>query len=103
MSIKNPESLKIAKATAEHDDLRVAIAAAEHILLVLKLMRDDPQGDHTSIPSTDPAEILRRRWQIVVSDMYPLCGALTEAHPQGLKFIFDTEDFADAEVEGALQ
>ena len=103
MSIKNPESLKIAKATAEHDNLRVAIANAEHLLLVLKLMKDDPQGDHTSIPSTDPKVILFRRWQIVVSDMYSLNEALSEAHPNGLKFLFDTEDFADAEVEGTIQ
>ena len=80
-----------------------AIMQAEHILLVLKLMKDDPQGDHTSIPSTDPKVILFRRWQVVVSDMYSLSEALTEAHPQGLKFLFDTEDFADAEVEGLIQ
>ena len=110
MSIKNLESLKIAKATAEHDNLRVAIANVEHLLLVLKRMRDDPEGHHTNIASTDPAKILFGRWQAIVSDMYSITDALTEAckmsegyRMAGFKFIFDTEDLSDMEIEGLIQ
>jgi hypothetical protein len=85
MSIKNIENLE------------VAIANVEHLLLVLKRMRDDPQGHHTNIPSTDPEKILFGRWQAVVGDLYSLVDELSEAHPKGMKLIFDTDEFADAE------
>ena len=88
------------------EKLEVAIKRAEHLLLVLKRMKDDPQGHHTSIPSTDPAKILHGRWQIVVGDLQSLVDALNEElelERKGVKLIFDTEEFADMEVEGLIQ
>ena len=92
MSIKNIENLE------------VAIAKVEHLLLVLKRMRDDPQGHHTNIPSTDPAKIEFGRWQAVVGDLQSLVDNLNEELKlRGVKFIFDTEDLSDMEVEGLIQ
>ncbi len=88
------------------EKMQYAIKKVEHLLLVLKLMKDDPQGDHTSIPSTDPAKILHGRWQIVVGDFQSLIDALNEElelERKGVKLIFDTEEFADIEVEGLIQ
>jgi len=95
-------------AEPDHDFHRVntelAVGKVEHLLLVLKLMQNDPQGDHTSIPSTDPKKILHGRWQIVVSDLYSIVDALNEALlPKGTKLIFDTEEFADVEVKGVVR
>jgi len=82
----------------------LAIRKAEHLLLVLKLMKDDPQGHHTSIPSTDPAKILHGRWQAVVGDLQELVDYLNEELKlKGTKLIFDTEEFADMEVEGLIE
>jgi hypothetical protein len=92
MSIKNIENLE------------VAIASVEHLLLVLKRMKDDPQGHHTNIPSTDPEKILFGRWQAVVGDLQSLVDNLNEELKlRGVKFIFDTEDLSDMEVEGMIQ
>jgi len=86
------------------ENMEYAIKKAEHLLLVLKLMKDDPQGHHTSIPSTDPAKILHGRWQIVVGDFQSLVDALNEElEGKDWKLIFDTEEFADMEVEGLIQ
>ena len=87
-------------------NMEYAIKKAEHLLLVLKLMKDDPQGHHTSIPSTDPAKILHGRWQAVVGDFQSLVDALNEElelERKGVKLIFDTEEFADVEVKGMVQ
>jgi len=84
-------------------NLEIAIKRAEHLLLVLKRMKDDPQGHHTNIPSTDPEKILFGRWQAVVGDLYSIVDGLNEALPKGTKLIFDTEEFADMEVEGLIQ
>jgi hypothetical protein len=85
-------------------NLEVAIKRAEHLLLVLKRMKDDPQGHHTNIPSTDPEKILFGRWQAVVGDLQSLVDALNkELEREGAKLIFDTEEFADVEVEGLIQ
>ena len=92
MSIKNIENLE------------VAIASVELLLLVLKRMKDDPQGHHTNIPSTDPEKILFGRWQAVVGDLQSLVDNLNEELKlRGVKFIFDTEDLSDMEVEGLIQ
>jgi len=86
------------------ESIELAIAKAEHLLLVLKLMKDDPQGDHTSIPSTDPAKILHGRLQAVVGDLHSLVDAMNEELKlKGAKLIFDTEEFADMEVDGLIQ
>jgi len=86
------------------ENMEYAIKKVEHLLLVLKLMKDDPQGDHTSIPSTDPAKILHGRWQAVVGDFQSLVDALNEElEGKGWKLIFDTEEFFDMEVEGLIQ
>ena len=85
------------------EKLEVAIKRAEHLLLVLKLMKDDPQGHHTSIPSTDPEKILHGRWHVVVGDLHSIVDELNEALPKGTKLVFDTEEFADIEVEGLIQ
>jgi len=87
-------------------NLEIAIKRAEHLLLVLKRMKDDPQGHHTNIPSTDPEKILFGRWQAVVGDFQSLVDVLNkelELEGTGIKFIFDTEEFADIEVEGLIQ
>jgi len=85
-------------------NLEVAIKKAEHLLLVLKRMKDDPQGHHTNIPSTDPEKILFGRWQAVVGDFQSLVDALNkELEREGAKLNFDTEEFADVEVEGLIQ
>jgi hypothetical protein len=90
--------------TMSEESKELAIAKAEHLLLVLKLMRDDPQGHHTSIPSTDPEKILFGRWQAVVGDLQELVDYLNEELKlRGVKFIFDTEDLSDMEVEGMIQ
>ena len=68
-------------------------------------MKDDPQGDTTLIPSTDP-KLLHARWQAVVGDLQSLVDALNEElelERKGVKLIFDTEEFADMEVEGLIQ
>ncbi len=88
------------------ENMKYAIAKVEHLLLVLKRMKDDPQGHHTSIPSTDPAKILHGRWQAVVGDFQSLVDALNEElelERKGVKLIFDTEELADMEVEGLIQ
>jgi hypothetical protein len=86
------------------ENLEVAIKKAEHLLLVLKRMKDDPQGHHTNIPSTDPEKILFGRWQAVVGDLQSLVDNLNEELKlRGVKFIFDTEDLSDMEVEGMIQ
>jgi hypothetical protein len=80
-----------------------AITVAEQMVKVLKMMQNDPQGDHTSIPSTDPEKILFGRWQVVVGDLHLIVDELNEALPKGTKLIFDTEEFADVEVKGVVQ
>ena len=79
-----------------------AIKVAEHMLLVLKRMKDDPQGDTGGLYATAEAA-LHVRWQAVVGDLYSIVDGLNEALPKGTKLIFDTEEFADMEVEGLIQ
>ena len=88
------------------EKLEVAIKRAEHLLLVLKRMKDDPQGHHTNIPSTDPEKILFGRWHAVVGDFQSLVDVLNEElelEGKGINFIFDTNDLSDMEAEGPIQ
>ena len=82
-----------------------AITVAEHMLLVLKRMKDDPQGD-TGGSYRTAEQALHVRWQAVVGDFQSLVDALNEElelERKGVKLIFDTEEFADMEVEGLIQ
>ena len=82
-----------------------AITVAEHMLRVLKRMKDDPQGDTGGSYAT-AEDALHVRWQAVVGDFQSLVDALNkelELERNGLKLIFDTEEFADMEVEGLIQ
>ena len=75
------------------------------LLLVLKRMKDDPEGDTGGSYAT-PEAALHARWQAVVGDLQSLVDALTEElelEREGVKLIFDTEEFADMEVEGLIQ
>lgn len=82
---------------------RLAIRRAEHLLLVLKRMKDDPQGDTGGLYAT-PEAALHARWQAVVGDLQELVDHLNEELKlEGAKLIFDTEEFADMEVEGLIQ
>ena len=85
--------------------IKRAITVAEHMLLVLKRMKDDPQGD-TGGSYRTAEQALHVRWQAVVGDFQSLVDALNEElelERKGLKLIFDTEEFADMEVEGLIQ
>jgi len=87
------------------ENLEHAIAVAEHLLLVLKRMKDDPQGDTGGLYRT-AEEALHVRWQAVVGDFQSLVDALNEElelERKGVKLIFDTEEFADMEVEDTIQ
>ncbi len=80
-----------------------AITVAEHMLRVLKRMKDDPQGDTGGLYAT-PEAALHTRWQAVVGDLQSLVDALNEElEGKGWKLIFDTEDLSDMEVEGMIQ
>ncbi len=79
-----------------------AITVAEHMLLVLKRMKDDPQGSEGGLYAT-AEDALHVRWQAVVGDLHSIVDELNEALPKGPKLIFDTEEFADMEVEGLIQ
>jgi hypothetical protein len=79
-----------------------AITVAEHMLRVLKRMKDDPQGDTGGSYAT-AEDALHVRWQAVVGDLYSIVDGLNKALPKGTKLIFDTEEFADMEVEGLIQ
>ena len=82
-----------------------AIRVAQHLLAVLKRMKDDPQGDTGGLYVT-PEAALHTRWQAVVGDFQSLVDTLNdelELERKGLKLIFDTEEFADMEVEGLIQ
>ena len=86
-------------------NMEYAIAKVEHLLLVLKRMKDDPQGDTGGLYAT-PEAALHARWQAVVGDLQSLVDALNEElelERKGVKLIFDTEEFADMEVEGLIQ
>ena len=72
------------------ENLEVAIARAEHLLLVLKRMKDDPQGHHTNIPSTDPEKILFGRWQAVVGDFHRHLGLLANGTRRLFAFLGGT-------------
>ena len=66
-------------------------------------MKDDPQGDTGGSYAT-PEAALRVRWQAVVGDLQLLVDALNEElEGKGAKLIFDTEEFAEMEVEGLIQ
>ena len=85
--------------------IECAITVAEHMLLVLKRMKDDPQGD-TGGSYRTAEQALHVRWQAVVGDFQSLVDALNEElelERKGVKLIFDTEEFADMEVEGLIQ
>ncbi len=85
--------------------IKRAITVTEHLLMVLKRMKDDPQGDTGGSYAT-PEAALHARWQAVVGDFQSLVDALNEElelERNGLKLIFDTEEFADVEVEGLIQ
>ncbi|MGA8149362.1 MAG: hypothetical protein WB952_00175 [Terriglobales bacterium] len=85
--------------------IKRAITVTEHMLRVLKRMKDDPQGDTGGSYAT-PEAALHARWQAVVGDFQSLVDALNEElelERKGLKLIFDTEEFADVEVEGMVQ
>lgn len=83
--------------------IKRAITVAEHMLLVLKRMKDDPQGD-TGGSYRTAEQALHVRWQAVVGDLQSLVDALNEElEGKGWKLIFDTEEFADMEVEGLIQ
>lgn len=87
------------------ENMEYAIAKVEHLLLVLKRMKDDPQGDTGGLHAT-PEAALHARWQAVVGDFQSLVDALNEElelERKGVKLIFDTEEFADMEVEGLIQ
>jgi len=87
------------------ENMEYAIAKVEHLLLVLKRMKDDPQGDTGGLYRT-AEEALHARWQAVISDLYSIVDALNEElelERKGVKLIFDTEEFADMEVEGLIQ
>ena len=87
------------------ENLEYAIAKVEHLLLVLKRMKDDPQGDTGGLYRT-AEEALHARWQAVVGDFQSLVDALNEElelERKGFKLIFDTEEFADMEVEDTIQ
>jgi hypothetical protein len=79
-----------------------AIIKAEHLLLVLKRMKDDPQGSEGGSYAT-AEDALHVRWQAVVGDLQRMVEELNEALPKGTKLIFDTEEFADMEVAGLIQ
>jgi hypothetical protein len=88
----------MSKESIEH-----AIIKAEHMLLVLKRMKDDPQGDTGGLYRT-AEEALHARWRAVISDLHSLVDAMNEELKlKGAKLIFDTEEFADMEVEGLIQ
>ena len=85
--------------------IKRAITVAEHMLRVLKRMKDDPQGDTGGSYAT-AEDALHVRWQAVVGDFQSLVDALNEElelERKGVKLIFDTEEFADMEVEGLIQ
>jgi hypothetical protein len=85
------------------EKLEVAIKRAEHLLLVLKRMKDDPQGSEGGSYAT-AEDALHVRWQAVVGDLQSLVDALNEElEGKGWKLIFDTEEFFDMEVEGLIQ
>ena len=86
------------------ENIEYAIAKVEHLLLVLKRMKDDPQGDTGGSYATAEAA-LHVRWQAVVGDLQSLVDALNEEleERKGWKLIFDTEEFADMEVKGMIQ
>ena len=85
------------------ENMEYAIAKVEHLLLVLKRMKDDPQGDTGGSYAT-AEDALHVRWQAVVGDLQSLVDALNEElEGKGWKLIFDTEEFADMEVEGLIQ
>jgi hypothetical protein len=84
-------------------NMKYAIAKVEHLLLVLKRMKDDPQGDTGGSYAT-AEDALHVRWQAVVGDLQSLVDALNEElEGKGWKLIFDTEEFFDIEVEGLIQ
>jgi hypothetical protein len=83
--------------------IELAITKAEHLLLVLKRMKDDPQGSEGGSYVT-AEDALHVRWQAVVGDLQSLVDNLNEELKlRGVKFIFDTEDLSDMEVEGMIQ
>ena len=84
------------------ENMEYAIAKVEHLLLVLKRMKDDPQGDTGGSYAT-PEAALHARWQAVVGDIRSMVDNMNEILPPGTKFIFDTEEFADVEIEGMIQ
>ena len=87
------------------ENKRLAIARAEHLLLVLKRMKDDPQGDTGGLYAT-PEAALHARWQAVVGDLQGLVDGLNEElelERKGFRLIFDTEELIDMEVEGMIQ
>jgi hypothetical protein len=95
--------MKEEKGTMNIQKMAYAIAKVEHLLLVLKRMKDDPQGDTGGSYAT-PEAALHARWQAVVGDLQLLVDALNkELEREGAKLIFDTEEFADVEVEGLIQ
>ena len=97
--------MKEEKGTMNIENMKYAIAKVEHLLLVLKRMKDDPQGDTGGSYAT-PEAALHARWQAVVGDLQSLVDALNEElelERKGVKLIFDTEEFADMEVEGLIQ
>ena len=83
--------------------IKRAITVAEHMLIVLKRMKDDPQGD-TGGSYRTPEQALHVRWQAVVGDFQSLVDALNkELEGKGWKLIFDTEELIDMEVGGMIQ
>jgi hypothetical protein len=80
------------------EKMESAIAKVEHLLLVLKRMKDDPEGNTGGSYAT-PEAALHARWQAVVGDLYSIVDGPNDALPKGTKLIFDTEEFADMEVE----
>jgi len=84
------------------DNIEHAIDVAEHLIIVLKRMKDDPEGQTGGL-YRNAEEALFRRWQAVVGDFYSLVDTLNEELPKGFKFIFDTNDLSDMEAEGPIQ
>jgi hypothetical protein len=88
------------------ESIELAVAKAEHMLQVLKRMKDDPQGDTGGLYRT-AEEALLRRVQAVVGDLQELVESLNEHLPPALRFDMEITDLADKfrnmEVEDTIQ
>jgi hypothetical protein len=92
---------KVVSEKFTYTNLDHAIDVAEHLIIVLKRMRDDPEGNTGGaypLGARGVEAALKARWHAVLSDLYSLVDTLNEL-PKPLKYLFDTVEWADVEDE----